>query len=225
MKNKVFEGRDIILLVSSVIFIVVSFIIFDRTGYLSLIASLVGVSSLILCAKGQPAGQVLMIVFSILYGIISFTFNYYGEMITYLGMSMPMAVLSLISWIKNPARKGESEVRVREISRHEVCFMLLLSLAVGIAFFFILGAFNTANLFPSTLSVTTSFIAAYLTFKRSEYYALAYALNDIVLIALWILAAITDRSYISVIICFIVFLVNDIYGFISWRMMKKRQGR
>ena len=65
---------------------------FDRENYLTLAASLIGVTSLIFNAKGNPIGQVLMVIFSLLYGIISYTFAYYGEMVTYLGMTMPMAV-------------------------------------------------------------------------------------------------------------------------------------
>lgn len=34
---------------------------------------------------------------------------------------------------------------------------------------YILAAFDTSNLIPSTLSVTTSFIAVYLTFRRSAF--------------------------------------------------------
>lgn len=67
---------------------------FDRENYLTLAASLIGVTSLIFNAKGNPIGQVLMVLFSLLYGIISYTFAYYGEMITYLGMTMPMAVFA-----------------------------------------------------------------------------------------------------------------------------------
>lgn len=105
----------------------------------------------------------------------------------------------------------------------EIIFMVLLTLIVTVVFYFILKYFNTANLIPSTLSVTTSFLAVYLTFRRSPYFALAYALNDIVLIVLWVLASLTDSSYISVVICFIVFLVNDLYGFINWKRMEKIQ--
>ena len=32
-----------------------------------------------------------------------------------------------------------------------------------------------------------------------------------------------DISYLSVVVCFIAFLANDIYGFISWRKIEKRQ--
>lgn len=218
-----FTKLEIGLWTSSVLLILISFFIFDRENYLTLIASIIGATFLIFNAKGNPIGQFLTIVFSMLYGIISYDFAYYGEMITYLGMTLPMALFALISWIKNPYEKGKAEVKVNKLSRKEIVFMLVLTIIVTIVFYFILEHFNTANLIPSTISVTTSFLAVYLTFRRSPYFALAYAMNDIVLIILWILASISDISYLSVVICFIVFFVNDMYGFISWKQMEKRQ--
>lgn len=203
--------------------IIISFVIFDRENYLTLSASLIGATSLIFNAKGNPFGQLLMVVFSILYGIISFSFAYYGEMITYLGMTMPMAVFALISWLRNPYKGNKAEVRVNSVSNKEIVFMCVITAFVTVIFYFILNYFHTANMIPNTLSVTTSFVAVYLTFRRSPYFALAYAANDIVLIVLWVLASISDVRYVSVIVCFIAFLVNDIYGFINWHRMKIRQ--
>lgn len=203
--------------------ITASFFIFSTDGILTLVASVLGVTALILCAKGNPLGQLLMVIFSILYGIISFSFAYYGEMITYLGMSGPMALLSLISWLKNPYNGKKSEVKVNRVGGKEIVFMLVLSAVVTLGFYFILEYFNTANLIFSTFSVTTSFIAVYLTFRRSPYFALVYALNDVVLIVLWTYAAIYNISYLSVIICFVVFLFNDLYSFTSWKRMQRRQ--
>lgn len=60
--------------------------------------------------------------------------------------------------------------------------MWVLTAVVTFVFYFILDNFNTSNIVPSTISVTTSFLAVYLTF-----------------------------------------LLNDIYGFVSWRRMEKRQ--
>ena len=71
--------------------------------------------------------------------------------------------------------------------------------------------------------MTTSFLAVYLTFRRSPGYALGYAANDVVLIVLWVLAALADPAYVSVAVCFAAFLVNDLYGFFSWRKMECRQ--
>ncbi len=218
-----FSRLEITLWSSSVLLIIVSFVAFDRVNYMTLLASLIGVTSLIFNAKGNPIGQALMIAFSLIYGIISYTFAYYGEMITYLGMTMPMAVFALISWLRNPYKGNKAEVKVNSIGKAEQVLMWLATIAVTVVFYFILKYFDTANMIPSTVSVTTSFLAVYLTFRRSPYFALAYAANDIVLIILWVLASITDIRYISVVVCFVAFLFNDIYGFISWQKMKKRQ--
>ncbi len=220
---KYFTKFEIGLWLSSVTFILLSFFIFDRENYLTLIASLVGITSLIFCAKGNPLGQLMMVAFSAIYGVISFGFAYYGEMLTYLGMTLPMAAISLVSWLKNPYKKNRAEVEIRRINKKDILALVILTPIVTLIFFFILRWLGNANLLPSTLSVTTSFIAAFLSFRRSPYFALAYALNDIVLIALWILAALKDFSYFSVIICFLVFLVNDLYSFTNWRRMQKRQ--
>jgi len=218
-----FTKLEKVLWISSVLLIILSFCIFDRINHLTLAASLIGVTSLIFNAKGNPIGQVLMVVFSLLYGIISFSFAYYGEMITYLGMTMPMAVVALIAWLRNPYEGNKAEVKVNQISKRETLFMWLLAILVTLCFYFILEFFHTANIVPSTLSVTTSFVAVYLTFRRSPYFAVAYATNDIVLIILWILASMEDIRYVSVIVCFIAFLVNDLYGFLNWRRMEIRQ--
>lgn len=222
-RKNYFSKGEIILWSLSVMVILISFCVFDRTNYMTLCASLIGVTSLIFNAKGNPIGQILMVVFSLLYGIISYTFLYCGEMITYLGMTMPMAVFALISWLKNPYNGNKSEVKVNSIGKREIVCMWVGTAAITMIFYFILKYFNTANIIPSTISVTTSFVAVYLTFRRSPYFALAYAANDIVLIILWMLASMHDIRYISVVVCFVAFLVNDIYGFISWRKMKIRQ--
>lgn len=218
-----FTKFEIVLWSFSVLSIIISFIVFDRSNYLTLCASLIGVTSLIFCAKGNPVGQVLMIIFSIIYGIISYSFSYYGEMITYLGMTLPMSVFALVSWLRNPYKESKSEVAVAKLKKKDIHLMIVLTVAVTIMLYFILKHFNTANLLPSTFSVTTSFIAAFLTYKRSPFFALAYATNDIVLIVLWVLATKEDISYISVIICFVVFLFNDLYSFFNWLKMQKRQ--
>lgn len=221
--KKYFTKTELIIWISSVIVIMTAFFVYDGVKYLNMIASLIGTSALIFCAKGNPFGQVLIIIFASLYAYISLSFKYYGEMITYLGMSLPMAVVALISWLKNPFKGSRAEVKVNTISKKELIFAFGLSLVVTLVFYFILKALGTANLVISTVSITTSFLAAYLTFRRSEYFALAYALNDIVLIIMWIMAMTSSVEYISVVICFIVFLVNDTYSYINWSRMKKRQ--
>lgn len=223
MKKHYFTKAELALWICSVALIVIAFCIWDRVNFLTLAASLIGVTSLIFCAKGNPVGQVLIIVFAVLYGIISWMVAYYGEMITYVGMTAPMAVYALIVWLKHPFAGKRSEVKVNRLRAREYFIMALIAAAVTVVFYFILEAFHTANLIPGTISVTTSFVAVYLTARRSPFYALAYAANDVVLIVLWSMAAAADPSCLSVVICFCVFLVNDLYGFVNWMRMQRRQ--
>lgn len=218
-----FSKAELLLWSGSVSVILLSFVTFDRVNYITPAASIIGVTSLIFSAKGNPLGQLLMVIFSLFYGWISFGYAYYGEMITYLGMTAPMAFFALVSWLRHPYKGKRSQVRVNSISKKEICFMSALTAIVTVIFYFVLKRFSTANLIMSTLSVATSFAAVYLTFRRSPCFALLYAANDVVLIVLWILASFSNKGYISVVICFGVFLINDLYGFYNWTKIKNMQ--
>ncbi len=211
------------LWLGSMAVILLSFILLKQTSLFNLVDSLLGATSLIFLAKGNPFGQILMILFSGIYGVISYQSAYYGEVLTYVGMTAPMSLLALVSWLKHPYKGKRSQVAVKTTNPKEWWLAIPLTLLVTILFYFLLKALHTANLPVSTLSVTTSFLAVYLTFRRSPYYALAYAANDLVLIGLWLTATLQNPNYCSVLICFVVFLVNDLYGFICWHKMEKQQ--
>ncbi len=211
-----------ILWITSLVVVVISFIFSPEKDVLNLIASLIGVTALIFIAKGYVIGQFLVVIFAILYGIISFRLKYYGELITYVFMSAPMAIMSIVSWLRHPY-KGTKTVEIHKMKKYQIAIMLVLTAIVTVVFYFILKLLGTQSLLFSTLSVATSFLAVYLTFMRSPYYAIGYTLNDIVLIVLWVLASIKNPSYIPMILCFVMFLLNDLYGFINWKRMEKEQ--
>lgn len=210
------------LWIVSLIVVTMSFILGQEQNTMTLLASLIGVTALIFVAKGDVFGQILTVLFSLLYGVISWQFRYYGEMITYLGMTMPIALMSVYTWIKNPY-KDTNEVEVNNLTIKQGIVLSITAMTVTVVFYFILKELGTSNLVFSTISVTTSFAASSLTMLRSQFYALAYAANDIVLIVLWVLATLEQPSYLPMIICFVMFFVNDIYGFINWEKMRRRQ--
>ncbi len=211
------------LFLVSLLVVTLSYLCSSNRQWINLSASLIGVTALIFVSKGDVFGQVLTIVFSVFYGVISFRYQYYGEMLTYLGMTAPMALCAVISWIRHPYAGAQREVAVKRLSRPAIYFLGIGTIAVTLLFYFILGALGTANLMLSTVSVATSFAASYLTWQRSSYYALAYSANDCVLIGLWIFASMEDPGYLPMIFCFLMFLCNDLYGFFNWRRIQKRQ--
>lgn len=218
---KSLTGFEKVLWGSSVFIVTGGFLIAGKFDIMTLIASLVGVTALIFVARGDVLGQVLTVVFSVLYAVISYRFRYFGEMITCLGMTMPIAIMSVITWMKNPY--SENEVKVSKLKTGTYIGLLFLAAFVTFLFYFILKACGTSNLIISTISIATSFLASALMMLRNSFYAIAYAMNDVVLIILWLLAAINDIVFLPMIFCFIMFFLNDIYGFFNWIKMEKRQ--
>ena len=213
-------AKEWALWLCSLLAAIVSNLLSGNVGVLTPAAVCIGITSLIFAAKGNVWSQILMIIFSILYGIISWRSHYWGEMITYLGMTLPMSVWSTITWLKNPSENGK-EVAIQKLTKKHTVGLIFFGIITTAVFYFILKALDTPNIFFSTLSITTSFFAAALTMLRSPFYALGYAANDIVLIILWISASLNDPQYIPVAVNFAIFFFNDMYGFISW---KKRAG-
>ncbi len=220
---KTLTKREWSIWLGSIIIVLISNLATKDFDMLTLVAAITGVTSLIFAAKGNVWGQVLMILFSILYGIISFRFRYWGEMMTYLGMTLPMAVWSTITWIENPSENNGNEVQIQSLSKKHIVALCISGIIVTAVFYYILKSFNTPNIIFSTISIITSFIAASLTMLRSSYYAVWYAANDIVLIILWVLASLKDPAYIPVVVNFSIFFMNDMYGFMSWKQRELEQ--
>ena len=218
----VLDRKDIYIWLVSAILITFSFLI-SGNDYLNLATSLIGVTALMYLSKGEPFGQILSIVFSLGYAFVAYNFKYYGEMITYVFMTLPSALFATYIWLKNPLNVGVSQIKIGKMSKGKLLLIFLTAPIVTLIFFFILRAFKTPNLLISTISITTSFIASMFTFYRSKYYAVAYAFNDIVLIILWVLATIESLSYLPMVLCFLVFLFNDLNAFFSWSKMEDKQ--
>ena len=205
--------------------IVLSFFLCGNTDYLNLGGSILGCTTLIFLAKGNVAGQILSLLFSAYYAYVSFTMKYYGEMLICLCMTTPIALAAIVSWILHPFGEKRTEVEVARPKLGAYLTIFVLSLPATICFYFILRTLGTNDLVWSTISVLTSFIAVSLSLLRSPYYAAAYAANDVVLIILWSLAAAKDSEYIALIVCFAVFLFEDLYGLINWLKMRKNQSK
>lgn len=203
------------LWIGSIIAIVTAHFAAGSSDYASLAVSLVGVTSLIFAARGDPLAPVLFIIFAVIYAIKAYFARYYGEMIIYLAMQLPVSILSLITWIKN-LNKNEHQVKVGRITLRKLIIIFALDIVITVPFYFLLKYFNTANLIPSTISVATSFAALSLMTLRIPQYALAFIFNDIVMIVLWSMALAENIGYISLVVCFSIFLINDAYTFICW---------
>lgn len=215
---------EVALWIFSLASVTASFIIFPQKDYAALFSSLSGVSLVLFVAKGTVLGQVFTVIFSVLYGIISIKQRYFSEIITYLGMNTPIAIATMISWLRNPY-KETAQIEVAHTSPKKWTVLCLSDAIVTAVFYFILRVLGTSNLVTCTISISTSYAASFLELIRSSYYAVFFMANDVVLIALWTMASLTDRSCTAMAVCFLIFFMNDVYGFYNWQKMKKSQSK
>lgn len=207
--------------VVSLIVITLANVLPGRFEPMTYLAAMIGITSLIFAARGNAWAPILMIVFCILYAILSWERRYWGELITYVGMTLPMNIWATFAWLRNPSKEREGEVAIGKLSGKHWGVLIAVTIVVTALFYWILKWFDTPYLGFSTLSVTTSFMAVALTMLRSSHYALLYAANDIVLMVLWSLACLEDPVYFPVVVNFAIFLVNDLYGFFNWMKREK----
>lgn len=217
---------EIIFLIVSYIALTLCFVLGTEKHTFSFIVSLVGVSSVMLVAKGLTIAPIVSIIYNILYATLSVTQKYYGETIIYTVIMIPLSIISLVSWVKNKnGGKGE-QVQVNKISKKEYLILSLVIVALTIGFYFLLKALHTNELIVSTISLVAPVISAYLMLRRSSYYAICFIVSNAVLIVLWGLSIKTaGAGFLPTICSFVIFTVLDIYGLIHWKQEGKRQNK
>ena len=224
MKNFFLDWTKLekILLFGSIILVSLVGITF-KSDLLTTICSIVGIITALLLAKGKNLGQIFGLLIAALYSIVSFKNGYYGEVIIYLCIMLPMYIVGIISWIRHQ-NKDTNTVEVNKIKMKEWIIVFFVSIVCFIGIYFLLKAFNTNQLFISSLSVIDSLFAIYLGVRRSKYSFYFYVVNDFILILLWGIPVVTG----TIILLPMVFnplinLINDIYGIYNWKKLEKMQ--
>ena len=211
-----------LLLFGSVVIVSVVGLCF-KSDLLTVSCSIVGIITALLLAKGKNLGQVFGLLITILYSIVSFKNKYYGEVLIYALVMLPMYIIGIFTWINHKNEKTNS-VEINSIKKKEWVIVSIVFALVFVGIYYLLKAFNTNELVVSTISVLASLFAVYLQVRRSKYSFSFYMVNDIILMFLWGIPVIRG-SYIlfPMLLNPIINFINDMYGFYNWKKTEKIQ--
>ena len=210
------------LLFSSIILVLLFGFIF-QSNLSTTISSIIGIVAALLLAKGKNLGQIFGILLVILYSFVSYVNRFYGEVIIYLCIMLPMYIIGLISWLKHQNSKTNI-IYVNKIVIQEWIIISIVSVISFIGIYFLLKLFNTSELVISSLSVVSSLYAIYLGVRRSKYSFYFYIINDFILIMLWGIPVVSGTlSLIPMVFNPIVNLINDSYGIYNWNKLEQVQ--
>ncbi len=213
---------EIVLVLISIISIIIFGIIF-KSGITTIACSSISIITAMLQAKGKIESQFFSIIVCLLYSYISYKSKYYGEVIFYIFIMLPMSIGGIISWMKHKSEKTNS-VEVNEINKKEWISLIIICIISFIVLYNLLEYFNTSELLVSTFSMIVSLLAVYLLVRRSKYCFIFYLLNDIILIMLWGLPVIAGNFLlIPMVIDPIALLISDTYGSFNWNKIEKEQ--
>ena len=91
---------EFFLLLSSIAIIIFSGILCKST-ILTIICSITGILCALTQAKGKIISQFIGLILVVLYSLLSFENKYYGEVLIYIFIMLPLFISGIISWIKN----------------------------------------------------------------------------------------------------------------------------
>lgn len=188
-------------------------------SFLSATTSIVGLWGIVMISRGNYVSHYIYIVFSIMYSTVSITASYYGEAIIYTFIMLPIHVFSAISWKKSRVSNSTHEVQTnKKITKGHIIVSCIICVFLSASFYFLLIALNTENPICSTLSLSTSALAAYFMLQRVEFFPVIFAIDDFFLLALWGVQIIQgEYQYMPTLIVCFTSLANDIYSAICWR--------
>ena len=208
-----------ILCFSSITIVLIAGIL-SSSNLLTISCSIMGITCVITQAKGKLISQFIGFILVVLYSILSFQNKYYGEVLIFIFIMMPLFIVGIVSWIRNINKETNTVVK-NELSKKEWIVLLIISIILFVGLYYLLKYFNTQQLLISTLSMITSLFGTYLVARRSKYAFLFYMGNDIILLILWGLPVVNgELGLIPMIFNPIINFINDIYGWKSWNKDK-----
>ena len=198
----------------------VAVLIYSKEGILGFTASVTGMLSVILVAKGKISNYYFGVINVVIYGFISYNSKYYGEAMLNILYFLPMQIIGFMMWRRNNVNIDESkEVKAERMTAKEIILWSVLSGIAVVVYGIILKKLNNtlpmADSFTTVLSVT----AMILMVKRYIEQWIVWIMIDIVAIYMWLFI----KSDYNITIMWTAYLVNAVYGLYNWAKLYRRE--
>lgn len=207
-------------LIGSIIAVIFSSI-FSGDTIFNTVVGLIGVTYVILIAKGLNISNLVGIVYVGIYGITAFNAGFYGDFIMNL-IIIPLYIASYIIWKKN---ETDGSVEARSLSRKNSIIMVI-GIIIAIFLFNILlvalgGNYTLADSANSILTI----MAMVLTIGRYSQQWWMWLTNNIISTTMWVMALMSGaETSLSVVVLKVIILINSVWGLYIWTKRSKNNG-
>lgn len=207
-------GGSIIMLILSIL---------AKNDLLTTVYGLLSVTSAIYIAKGKVIGNFLGVFNGLIYAYFSLRHKIYSEAIISIFIIFPITVYGIISWIRNQNAETKT-ITINRLTNKEIFLAVLSQVIMYFGYYFLLKYFNTDRLFLSALSICISVLAFYFLSRMTVLAYYTFIIKDTIATLLWLYPLLRgETGILTVFISNIIFLINDIYGVVSWKNLAKKQ--
>jgi len=191
---------------------------------LSIGTMLTGLWCVILVAKGRIFNYYLGVLNVLGYAYIAYGYQLYGEVQLNLLYYLPMQFVGLYIWMKNKDVSIPDKIRVKFLNNGNRFFVAVASATAVVGYGNWLGYLGDPLPFLDATSTMLSIIAMILMAWRYMEQWILWIVVDIVSVWMWWLTidAHGNRD-ITMLVMWIAFLINAVYGFIMWVKMYQEQ--
>lgn len=193
-----------------------------HSSWIILLNALLGITTSFLLSKALAFGNIVGLIQIAFYIYISFQNRYYGEIISCALTSIPICIATFITWVKN---KDNGQVKINnKFGYKELILTIVIVFCLSFGFYYMLKAFNTANLIISTISLSLGCFKGYLQIRRSELNFVFSLINRVITFVLWLFIVLQGSlGYIPTVTTYAMYFTLDVFGLIVWLKLKNKQ--
>ena len=182
---------------------------------IGILASLTGVTCVILCGMGKVSNYFFGTINVLLYAIVAWNAKYYGDVMLNLFYYFPTNMIGWVAWIKH-MDKEKNEVYKKRMTWKQDVMLAFISVVGVLGYSYVLKLLGGNLPMVDSMSTVFSVIAQILMIKRFMEQWIIWIIVDIVSVIMWVAAFFNGGESIAVLIMWSVFLVNAVIMFVKW---------
>lgn len=207
------------LVLSTVIMIVLSIIWGDNT--LALISGITGILGVVLAAKGKVSTYFFATINVAIYAYLTFNNHLYGEFMLNAFYYIPMNFIGFYLWSRHKDEKS-GEVEGKALTPKQIVILLAATAVIVIIYWQILTHLGGQLALIDAMSTVFSVIALIMQVARYAEQWLLWIIVNIVSVIMWILLIGKDSSAVTMVVMWIAYLFNSIYGYYNWKNLLRK---
>lgn len=188
---------------------------------IGIVASLTGVTCVILCGMGRVSNYFFGTINVVLYAIVAWKARYYGDVMLNLLYYFPTNIIGWVVWSKH-LNQEKNEVYKKRMTLMQDILLAIISAAGVLGYSYILKLLGGNLPIVDSMSTVFSVIAQILMIKRFTEQWVIWIIVDIVSVIMWIAAFFNGGESVAVLMMWSVYLANAVIMFVKWLKESKQ---